>query len=263
MDSHHYKSIHQGNIMAELSEILGELAKRSIVSILIILPIYSQQTNATGTDAIYPKFKNNGMTWYKPSSSFKSYYADYFVAMDKTYKQRVISDRRFSYSLLNLCGEKSALFYRYLKNKPEKTLYGGNHIINDDFSKKEGLPFITETSQYYENDMIIEYPIPSKNGKYSGKFIYQYNSHAGKESIRQLDKNLGNGNGFNNELVFSSFLSIYYIDDNGHKANLANESPFYLTLKIDQLKDINKASSEKDAFNMGKKSCYWMPIPLG
>lgn len=249
--------------MAKLSDIWGELVKRSIVSILIILPIYSQKISATGTEVIYPKFKNNGMTWYKPSSSFKSYYEDYFVAMDKTYKQRVISDRRFSYSLLNLCGEKSALFYRYLKKQPEKTLYTDNHLINNDAYKIEGLPFISETSQYYKNDMIIEYPIPSKNGKYYGKFIYQYNSHAGEQSIRQLDKNLGNGNGSNNELVFSSFLSIYHIDDKGHKAKLANESPFYLTLKIDQLKDINKASSEKDAFNMGRKSCYWMPIPPG
>lgn len=246
--------------MAELSGIFGELAKRSIVSILIILPIYSQQANATDTDVTYPQFQNNGTTWYKPSSSFQSYYADYFVDMDKAYKQQVISDRRFSFSLLNLCGEKSALFYRYLKQQPEKTLYAGNSIINNDLSKKEGLPFLSETSQYYENDMLVEYPSPSKNGKYSGKFIYQFNTHAGEESIRQLDKNLGSGNGSNNEIVFSSFLSIYYVDDNGLKGKLANQSPFYLTLKIDQLQDINKARSEKDAFNLGKKSCFWMPL---
>lgn len=250
--------------IAILAAILRQETLKAIAFVLLpVTIVFSIQANAGSSSVVYPKLKNNGTTWFSPSLSLKSYYANYFIDMDRTYKQQVIADKRFSDSLLNLCGETSALFYRYLKNHTEKPLFNDGIIkTTASLQKKEGLPFIGTDSQYYRNDMHVEFPRATNDGKYQSQFVYEYNTNSSKHSIYQLNKNLGGGNGKNKELVFISFLSIYYIDTNGNKSKPASKNPFYVILKIDSLQEINKASSESDAFTNGKKSCGWMSTRL-
>lgn len=234
--------------------------KKSIPLLLLtsFYAIFSAPTIAASSAVVYPKIKNNGNSWYPPSTALASYYNDYFIDMDRSYKTQVINDKRFSDSLKNSCGEVSALLYRYLHNKAEKPLF--NDVAIDSgasFQKKEGLPFIGSNSQYYQRDMYTEYPKPSSNGKYRGQFVYEYKIKAGDKSVFQLDKNLGGGDGKSKQIMFLAYMANYFVDENGNK-QAASQKRLYVMLKIDKLKEIKQASSEKDAFQQGVNSCTWL-----
>lgn len=217
----------------------------------------SLPTLAGSSSVIYPKVNNNGNNWYAPSPALTSSYDNYFVNMDKLFKSQLVSDPQFSESLQAVCGEVSALFYRYLHNQTEKNLFNATSINNNGLQTKEALPFTSTQSQFYTRDMVVEYPMPSVRGRYRGQFVYEYTLKAGNKSIFQLKKNAGGGNGKSKQILFLAYMNNFYIDVNGNKQT-ASTSPSYVMLKIDRLTTIKGFTSEKHAFEQGQQSCTWL-----
>ena len=224
----------------------------------LVVTLFSAQGLAGSSSVIYPKIKNNGNSWYTPSPTLASDYEHYFFDMDNRYKAQLVRDQQFSESLQNVCGEVSALFYRYLHNQTEKKLFHACAINNTNgLQSKEALPFISKHSQYYDNDMLVEYPMPSVRGKYRGQFVYEYIIKQGDKSIFQLMKNPGGGDGKNKQILFLAYMNHYLIDENGYKQTASTE-PTYVMLKIDKLSTIKGFASEEQAFEQGQQSCSWL-----
>jgi len=234
------------------------------LSIALFASLLSAQVLAGSSSVIYTKIKNNGNSWYTPSPALVSDYENYFFDMDSRYRAQVVRDAQFSKSLLNVCGEVSALFYRYLHDQKQKTLFHATPLSSNSsggLQSKEAVPFITKQSQYYDRDMLVEYPIPSTQGRYTGQFVYQYTLKGGDKTIFQLTRNSGGGNGKSKQILFLAYLNYSAIDQNGNKQNMSTERN-YVMLKIDKLSTIKGLASEAQAFQQGQQSCTWLPQRL-
>jgi len=231
-------------------------------SIVLLASLLSAQVLAGSSSVIYPKIKSNGNSWYTPSPALVNDYENYFFDMDSRYRAQVVRDTQFSKSLLNVCGEVSALFYRYLHDQKEKTLFHATPLSNNvsnngGLQSKEAVPFITKQSQYYNRNMLVEYPRPSTQGRHTGQFVYQYTLKGGDKSIFQLTKNTGGGNGKSKQMLFLAYLNYFAIDQNGNKQSMSTERN-YVMLKIDKLSTIKGLASETQAFQQGQQSCTWL-----
>lgn len=212
---------------------------------------------AGSSSVIYPKINNNGNSWRAPSAAHISDDQIDMVGLDQRELSQLLRDAQFSHSLRHVCGEVSALFYRYLHDQPRKPLFHGNAQQQSGLQHKEALPFISRQSQYYEKDMQVEYPMPSLTGEYHGQFVYQLTLKGGAQSIFQLAKNTGGGNAKNKQILFAAYLHYFTIDNHGHKQGLGR-GPSRLLLKIDRLTTIKGFRSESHAFEQGQQHCQWL-----
>ena len=231
------------------------------LSVALVVTLLSTLAFAGSSSVIYPKIKNNGNSWFTPSTGLRSEYENYFVDMDSRYKSQLVRDPQFSESLLNVCGEVSALFYRYLHDEKQKNLFHTTLMDSNGLQRKEALPFTSKKSQYYERDMVVEYPMPSLRGKYRGQFVYQYTLKSGAKSIFQLKKNSGGGDGKNKQMLLLADMNYFAIDENGNKQITDTKStPLsnYVMLKIDRLTTIKSYTSEAHAFQKGQQNCTWL-----